>query len=110
MESPGRQRHIQALDGLRGVAVMVVVLVHANGCFGGPFSVGWVSGPLGAVFGGGWIGVDLFFVLSGFLITGILLDARGSPAYLRNFYVRRVLRIMPLYFAYIALIIVASRM
>ena len=89
-----------SLDGLRGLAVLSVVLFHAlriKGDFGIPGAI-WVR-----FHGSAWAGVDLFFVLSGFLITGILLDSRGQHHYFRNFYARRTLRIFPLYYLVLAI-------
>jgi peptidoglycan/LPS O-acetylase OafA/YrhL len=84
---------IPALDGLRGIAILLVLLWHAgfNGSFPGIWSSVFALGRLT------WSGVDLFFVLSGFLIGGILLDARDSTRYFRTFYLRRAFRILPLY-------------
>jgi peptidoglycan/LPS O-acetylase OafA/YrhL len=74
---------------LRGLAVLGVVIYHCH-----PRLVGtWIH--YGSLWG--WAGVNLFFVLSGFLITSILLEARGKPYYFRNFYARRALRIWPVY-------------
>jgi len=83
---------VSELDGLRGIAILLVLLFHFTPASG-------VLHPLAHVFQVGWIGVDLFFVLSGYLITGILLDSAGRPHYYRNFIVRRSLRIFPLYYA-----------
>ena len=83
------RRHIPALDGLRGVAIAAVLLFHLY--------PGSERDPLAHVARLGWLGVDLFFVLSGFLITGILVDTQDDPRCLRNFYVRRCLRLLPLY-------------
>lgn len=88
-------RHLDGLDGVRGIAIFLVLIIHLGVMIP-------VAPPEHAVFAGmsaGWIGVDLFFVLSGMLITGILIDSKGSNGYFRNFYVRRVLRIFPLYYA-----------
>ncbi|NOS72866.1 MAG: acyltransferase [Verrucomicrobia bacterium] len=77
--------YVKSLDGIRGIAVLMVMMIHSRLC---PF---------------GWVGVQFFFVLSGFLITGILHAQRTSPLkeYLGRFYWRRGLRIWPLYFAFL---------
>jgi peptidoglycan/LPS O-acetylase OafA/YrhL len=76
-----------ALDAVRGLAITLVVAYH------------WLGLPLG------WTGVDLFFVLSGYLIGGILLDHRDAPAYYATFYGRRAARILPLYALYLAIVL-----
>lgn len=77
------------LDGLRAIAVLLVLVAH-HFCFVPVPWVQWVGEK-------GWVGVDLFFVLSGFLIGGILLDHRPATNYYRTFYLRRFLRIVPIY-------------
>src|SRR5438067_7660244 len=96
--------HILALDGLRGIAILLVVVCH----FVSNLHIaadGW-AWPLVAIAHAGWTGVDLFFVLSGFLITGILIDARGSDSYFKAFYARRALRIVPAYYGFLFAIFV----
>lgn len=88
--------HVPALDGLRGIAILLV-LVHNAGHFGPhPSSVLWITALVGAI---GWVGVQLFFVLSGFLITTKLLATQDAPNYYSVFFARRILRIFPLYYA-----------
>src|SRR3954467_6170482 len=89
-------KRIAALDGLRGLAILAVMTQH--------------SPALGTIFPGtryGWVGVDLFFVLSGFLITEILLVAKNRQHYYRNFFARRILRIWPLYMAVLIAVVFA---
>ena len=81
--------YIPELQGLRGLAVLAVVVYHCHPRLEGT--------PLYYASLWGWAGVNLFFVLSGFLITSILLESRGKPNYFRNFYARRALRIWPVY-------------
>ena len=87
----GKPTFYPALDGMRAIAVAMVMLVHYF-----PEIVPW-----------GWTGVQIFFVLSGFLITGILFDTRHDAYRFRNFYVRRALRIFPLYYGFLALCCIA---
>jgi peptidoglycan/LPS O-acetylase OafA/YrhL len=89
-------RRFDALDGLRAIAAVIVVFFHV----GGP-SVAFISG---------WIGVHIFFVVSGFLITTLMLrehDRTGRIS-LRNFYLRRIFRIMPLYYLALALAVASA--
>ncbi len=81
--------HIPQLDGVRGLAIFLVLLFH---CY-----------PFIAPARLGWLGVDLFFVLSGFLITGILWDTKTHKDYYKNFIVRRMVRIFPLYYTFLIL-------
>src|SRR5271166_6006208 len=86
------------LDGFRACAVLMVVVLHLF--YGWPTPVlSSIPNVIRLVIGHGWLGVDLFFVLSGFLITGILIDSKERGHYFRNFYSRRILRIVPLYLA-----------
>jgi peptidoglycan/LPS O-acetylase OafA/YrhL len=99
------QEHVPALDGVRAIAVLLVLaihlrVIHAPGEELASLPSGYASWEqaLFLLTGTGWLGVDLFFVLSGYLITGILLRSLGSPRYYAAFYARRVLRIFPLYY------------
>jgi peptidoglycan/LPS O-acetylase OafA/YrhL len=96
---------IDTLDGVRGLALLAVLVDH-SAIWITPTSV--LDRVVQAFTGSGWAGVDLFFVLSGFLITGILLDAKGGQNYFKNFYARRVLRIFPVYYLTIALVLLLS--
>lgn len=84
-------KHVSALDGVRGIAILSVILFHYT------------------VLSCGWVGVQLFFVLSGYLITAILVADSDLPLklYLQRFYWRRTLRIFPLYFGYLAVLAAA---
>lgn len=94
------QKRSLELDAVRGIAVLIVIIHNTPGTY--PFSL------VQRLAASGWMGVDLFFVLSGFLITGILLESRESRNYFRNFYARRCLRIWPLYYALLFCLFVAG--
>ncbi|MGD0389021.1 MAG: acyltransferase [Tepidisphaeraceae bacterium] len=95
IDSPLSRPHVPALDGMRGLAILAIIVLHFGELCGQTTAAqrAWhtLLSPL-------WMGVDLFFVLSGFLITRILLAAKGKPRFFFNFYGRRTVRIFPLYY------------
>lgn len=100
-------KHLPALDGIRGVAILLVLVFHLFDANTYP-TANFLVVRLAELRAACWVGVDLFFVLSGFLITGILFDTRLSKHYFRNFYARRALRIFPLYYGTLAVVAVGA--
>ena len=96
----GSERHIDSLDGLRGIAILLVFFFH--------YLERNPHNPLSWIASVGWSGVDLFFVLSGFLITGILYDTRKATNFFKVFYARRALRLFPLYFFAVSIVLVVA--
>jgi peptidoglycan/LPS O-acetylase OafA/YrhL len=97
-----------ALDGVRGLAISLVLTHHSviwSGIDNG-VSIDWRVRRFANSL---WLGVDLFFVLSGFLITAILYEAKGSDRYFRSFYGRRALRILPLYYGFLVFFVLIAR-
>src|SRR5271154_5815220 len=94
------KKKIPQLDAVRGIAVLLVLLHNTDI---------YPALHLNLIAANGWMGVDLFFVLSGFLITGILIDTKSSEGYFKNFYARRCLRIWPLYYSLIFFMFVVVR-
>ncbi len=99
------RRHIPELDGVRGLAVLMVLFLHY---WGGATFRNPIIHFTGVLVSCGWAGVSLFFVLSGFLITGIIWDDHNNPGWWKNFYARRVLRIFPLYYLCVLLLLITA--
>jgi peptidoglycan/LPS O-acetylase OafA/YrhL len=102
--NPRLSGRIPELDGLRGLAILLVLICH-YGADAVPVIRGSWQYYSVAMLKLTWTGVDLFFVLSGFLIGGILYDAKSSRNYFTTFYLRRIHRIFPLYFIWLALFV-----
>jgi peptidoglycan/LPS O-acetylase OafA/YrhL len=98
------ENRVRELDGLRGIAVLIVIAFHVfkRAAYFTEHPILITISDLTSV---GWVGVDIFFTLSGYLITSILLKAKEGENYFKNFYIRRVLRIFPLYYIAIAAVL-----
>ena len=104
IQPSGGMNYISSLDGIRGLAILLVFFIHLQQSGVVPANLHLVN----ALMHCGWCGVDLFFVLSGFLITLGLLESKGSVNYFSAFYMRRILRIFPLYYAVLAAAIIGG--
>ncbi len=103
-EAGPAKSQIPALDGIRGVAIIWVILHNAIDVSQAPTT--GILWALKLIAHPGWIGVQLFFALSGFLITTGLLETRGTDHFFRNFYIKRALRILPLYYTVLLVLLV----
>jgi peptidoglycan/LPS O-acetylase OafA/YrhL len=112
LRAPAAAPRIAELDGIRALAIWMVLLTHAiasgNAVPASAALRGWRE-ALWQVVAHGWLGVDLFFVLSGFLITGILLETKPRANYFSNFYIRRALRILPVFLVLLAILALVDR-
>jgi peptidoglycan/LPS O-acetylase OafA/YrhL len=106
-QNPGGFTHIPALDGVRGLAILFILFVHLFQS--NPESGNWFFDAVNHLLGSLYLGVNLFFVLSGYLITGILLDTLRQPHFFKTFYVRRALRIFPLYYGVFLVLFLLTR-
>ena len=103
---PPLQPHLPALDGVRGLAILMVICFHVF--LSNSMGYGRLSRAVGTALHYGIFGVDLFFALSGFLITGVLVDSLGDRGFFRKFYARRALRIFPLYYGVLLVLFAAT--
>lgn len=97
----GRSKRVPELDGIRGIAILLIILWHYGNNLIQNDAFTWAPYfKIATQYG--WGGVDLFFILSGFLLGGLLINNRDSEYYFSTFYVRRACRIFPIYFITIA--------
>lgn len=106
-DNPGGFAHVPALDGIRGLAILLVLFDHL---FWSNTNTGnRIFDFINMIRNSSFIGVNLFFALSGFLITGILIDTLHVPHFFKTFYARRVLRIFPLYYGVLILLLIFTK-
>jgi peptidoglycan/LPS O-acetylase OafA/YrhL len=107
LPTPGATERVATLDGIRGVAILLVLFRHGV-VFGDFVPQSTLDALFNVAAKSAWVGVDLFFVLSGFLITGILFETKDRTHYFRAFYARRALRIVPAYYVFLLLYFLAA--